>query len=165
MWFKPSCDFQSLPKPALVKTVLKTRIKPPLFSMSYSFHRIPVPEGEFAPQIPTAELGTSTVALISLLNPWSCWTGVVQCSLYERNVGHKLLPLALGRWWGLCSQGPACYWCLLYKENVNCRFHSFIISYSITWQIKAWSAGETHDFQHHWLNTGQSFRFGCLKCR
>lgn len=129
MWFKPSCDFQSLPKQALVKAVLKTQIKPH-YSQWVIHSIIPVSERECAPQIPAAELDMSTLALISLLKPRNCWMEVVQCYLYQRNMCHKLLPLALGRWWCLCSQGPACYWSLLYKENMDCRFHSLIISYS-----------------------------------
>lgn len=104
-----------IPKAALVKTVWKTPIKTSLSSLSDWFHQIPVSGRGCAPQIPSAELESSTLALISVLKPWNCWLGVVLCSLYQRNMGHKLLPLALGRWWCLCSQSPACYWSLLYK--------------------------------------------------
>lgn len=115
MWLKPSCALQSLPKAALVKTVWKTPIKTSLSSLSDWFHQIPVSERGRAPQIPTAEVDTSTLALISVLKPWHCWLRVVVYPLYKRNMGHKLLPLPLGRWWCLCSQGSALCWSLLYK--------------------------------------------------
>lgn len=164
MWFKPSCDLQSLPKPALVKTVLKTQIKP--HYPHWVIHSI-----KYLCLRGNVHLRFQLLSWICPLWLWfPCWNhgiaGWKWCNVtFTRGICAINCFLWLWEGDGVCvlRVQPATDLSCTKKTWIAGFIHLLSVIHLITWQTEVWSAGQSHDFQHHWLNTGQSFRFGCLE--